>query len=96
MGILRVTLDTKLGSFHSDQELILHAGQVTELAREIGKLAKVAHAIEKDMGQLLDKTQAEAWVQELIGIIGNYITDPEMLQFVAEDMLSSLERRTTI
>lgn len=90
MGILRMTLERRLDACSDDQSLLLYSGQITELVREIGKLAKVAHVIEKDMGHLLDKTQAEAWVQELLGIIGNYLPDPEILQFLSQDIIASL------
>lgn len=95
MGILRMTLDRKLDSCTDNTELLMYAGAITEMVREIGSLAKTAHAIEKDMGHLLDKPQAEAWIQELLGIISMYITDPATLQILAEDMILSLERRTS-
>lgn len=94
MGILRMTLERRLDFCKDDSQLMMYSGQITELVREIGKLAKTAHAIERDMGHLLDKSQAEAWIQELVGIIGNYITDPGDLQNISEDMIASLEART--
>lgn len=96
MGILRMMVNEKLDSMQDRTQLLLHCGQVTEMVREIGKLAKTAHHIEKDMGQLLDKTQAEAWVQELLGIIGQFVDDGDVLVALSEEMVSSLERRTSV
>lgn len=94
MGILRMTLETRLDFCQSAQDLLMYSGSITELVREIGKMAKVAHGIEKDMGHLLDKDQAEAWVMQLLQLIGNYVTDPDQLQKLAEDMVASLEEFT--
>lgn len=96
MGILRMMVNEKLESLTERTQLLMNCGQVVEMVREIGKLAKTAHHIEKDMGQLMDKTQAEAWVQELLSIISRYIDDPDILLALSEDMIISLERRTNV
>lgn len=96
LGILRITLDSKLNSCRDDLDLAMQAGGITELAREIGKLAKTAHGIESSMATLLDKNQAKEWVIELLDIIGRYISDSDVLQMLSEDMLESLERRTEV
>lgn len=96
MGILRMTLENRLGACKTDQDLLMYSGQITELVREIGKLAKVAHGIEKDLGHLLDKAQAEAWVQEIVGIISAFVSSPDDLQKISEDLIASLEARTTL
>lgn len=96
MGILRMMVNEKLDSMKDRTELLMHSGQVTEMVREIGKLARTAHSIEKDMGQLLDKTQAESWVQELLTIISQYIDDTDILTALSEDMIASLERQCNV
>ncbi len=95
MGVLRMMLNERLGTLNDSVALLMHSGQVIEITREIGKLAKTAHAIEKDMGQLLDKTQAESWIQDLLKIIGQYINDPDVLIALSEDIVDSLEKFTT-
>lgn len=96
MGILRMMLNEKLESIHDQQQLLMNAGAIVEMTREIGKLAGTAHKIEKDMGQLLDKTQAEAWVTDIVEIISRFISDPDTLMAISELIIESLQARTQV
>lgn len=94
MGVLRMMLNEKLESLHDSQDLLLNASTIVEMTREIGKLAANAHKIERDMGQFLDKTVAETWVNDIVDIISKFIDDPDTLKAIAEMILDSLEART--
>jgi hypothetical protein len=48
------------------------------------------------MGQLLDKTQAETWVTEIVEIIASFIDDPDSLQAISEMILDSLAAKTNV
>ncbi len=94
MGVLRMMLNEKLSSLHDQQELLISSSAIVELSREIGKLAAIAHKIERDMGQFLDKTVAEAWVTDIIEIIGKFTDDSDILKAIAELVIESLDART--
>lgn len=95
MGILRMMLDAKLNQLNDEQELTMHAGAITELVREIGKLARIAHGIEKDMNVLLDRNQALEWVQEIVEIIDPFLPSPDDKRTVSDRLVASLEARTS-
>lgn len=95
IGILRMTLNARLDQCSDEAFLMMQAGGIVEMTREIGKLVTTAHKIEQSMSHLLDKNQAMAWVQELLVIISDYVTDPEQLQQLSDRMINSLAQRTT-
>ena len=39
---------------------------------------------------VLDQAQAQAWITEISEIIGMYLTEPEILEMAAQDMMDSL------
>jgi hypothetical protein len=94
LGILRMTLEMQMNRCEDEAELMMRAGAITEMVREITKTARICHDLEKSVGAVLDKTQATQWVLELGQIIAQYVDDPDILEFIAADMLESLERRT--
>lgn len=94
IGILRITLQERLASCEDGQKLLMFSGSITEMVREIAKTIKTCHALEMSLGTVLDKSQAQAWVSEVGEILSRYIDDADVLQFIAEDMISALERRT--
>ncbi len=96
MGVLRMMLNEKLSSLHDQQELLMSSAAIVEMTREIGKLANTAHKIERDMGQFLDKTVAELWVNDIVEIIGKFTEDSDVLKAIAEMILDSLEERTRV
>lgn len=96
LGILRMTLESKLDACKDEQQLLMASGHIVEMVREIAKTAKICHALEMSLGVVLDKTQAQAWVQEIGEILDRYIDDADVLQMISEDMLASLDKRTNI
>lgn len=95
IGILRITLESKLKACENEQELLMRAGSITEMVREISKTVRMCHALELSLGTVLDKQQATTWVQEISVVLGRYIDDTDILEMISEDLLESLERITS-
>lgn len=96
LGVLRMVLETRLNNCKDDDELLMRSGQITDMVREIAKTAKICHALEMSLNIVLDKAQAQAWITEISEIIGMYLTEPEILEMAAQDMMDSLERHTSM
>lgn len=97
IGILRMTLDAKLDSIKDEHDLILNTQSLTTLVREIRETADKCNKIEMATGQMLDRSQALSFVQEIIGIITCYLDDdPDILQMIAEDMIGAYDKMTSI
>lgn len=94
IGILRMTLESKLNLCRDETELQMRAQSITELVREISKVVKTCHVLDRDMNTLLDKTQALEWVQELVTLIAQYVPEESTLADISKAMIDSLERRT--
>lgn len=94
IGIMRVLLEKKLLSCQDDdQKLLMQAGSIQQMLREISKTVKDCAELEMIVGTVLDETQAKAWVQEIGEILSKYLIDPDILEMISEDLLESLERR---
>lgn len=93
VGILRMAFETKLNSIKDDTDLLLNAQSITTAIREIRETVAACAKLEQSTNQMLDRSQALAFVQDIIGIIGNYIGDePDILQMISEDMVESFDK----
>lgn len=96
IGIMRVMLQQRLDSAKTPGELMLVSGSISEMIAKIGKLVQSCHRIEKELGQLLDKSQASQLAQEMVAVIGKYVDDADLLQFIADDLVGIVERIATV
>lgn len=92
VAILRMTLENKFRQITDEAELEMRSSSIAELVREIAKTVQVAHKIERDSGELLDKVQALIWVKDVVDIISSRITDQETLKSIGEEILLSLDK----
>lgn len=90
VAILRMTLEAKLESLSDDVQLLMQAGQITEMVREIAKTVKSCHDLEVALNTVLDRTQAETWLIKVSEIATKYIVDPDLVEMMAEEMMESL------
>lgn len=94
IGVLRMTLETKLESIKDDMDLILNSQQLITIIREIKETVIACNKIELSNGQMLDKNQAQAFIQDIIEILTNYVADTDILQMISEDMSAAYDRLT--
>jgi hypothetical protein len=94
IAILRITLDYTLEHCKNAKDVLLYSGKILELTREIAKIVVSCQKLEAAMGYVLDKSQALAWVQEVLDFITEEIKDPDKLQKLARQMIDSLDKRT--
>lgn len=91
VGIIRMLLEAKLNSLKDDKELIMAASGIVSLTNSVKDLLKTWQHIEERSGQVLDRARLTVFISELLEILTRYISDPEILQMVGEDINESLD-----
>lgn len=92
IGILRLTLENKFSLINDATELEMRSGGITELVRTIASTVMMAHKIERDSNQLLDKSQALELIHQITQIIAGHIQSQVQLQAIATDMIFCLDK----
>jgi len=92
VGILRMMMEERLNKCSDDADLILQSGAISDLALKIEKVVGSCHKLEGAMGQLLDKQAILQFADEMISIIGEYITDTVILDKITNRLMIILGR----
>lgn len=92
VGILRMMLDNKLEQIKDNVQLMLQSQSVSALIQQIRDTLKVCQHIELSSGQMLDKNQALQLVTEIADIVSKYVTDPDTIRILADEMLVRVQK----
>lgn len=92
LAILKMTLESRLEGMKDATDLSIRSGGTIELVREIAKTTLALHKIERESGELLDKTQILVFMKQVVDIIAENITDQNQLTAIANDIAMSMER----
>lgn len=90
IGILRMTLESTLVKCQSDDELLLYAPRLSDLATKIERLVVSCQKVEQQSGMVLDKAATLSLAGRIITIIGNRITDADLLGSIADDIAKEM------
>lgn len=94
IGVLRVVLEGKLESAKDQHSLLLMSGQIIELVRQIDKTVVSCHKIEKELGYVMDRPQAERFIQNILATLTMYVKDEMVLQLISDDIMEHLNEAT--
>jgi len=86
IGILRMVLEETINKCENNVDLLLYAHKISDLVLKIEKLVSSCHRLENSMGMLLDKSAALHLAGQIVEIIGNHITDSDIVDNVANDI----------
>jgi hypothetical protein len=92
IGILRVLMTNQLNLCKDATEMTMRSSTISELATKIQVLVASCHKVEKDLGVMLDKAQAVRLANEMVELVGRYVQEPEILEFLQEDLLDAVQR----
>jgi hypothetical protein len=70
IAILRMMLESRLEQCTSKTDLMLHTGPISDMIMKIEKVVSSCHKLEKNMGQVLDKSALLNFASKVIQIIG--------------------------
>lgn len=91
IAVLRMLLEVRLKQCQDDHDLVLHSQSLSNLVASIEKVVTSCTRLDKQLGSMLDPTQAIQWMSEVVEIIGNYIEDEAVLDSISEEILESYE-----
>jgi hypothetical protein len=86
IGILRVVLETQLNRIQNDNDLILESGNISDMIGKIKDTVTACHKIDKDLDNLMDKSELSMIISEIVKAIDTHVEDKEALELVANDL----------
>lgn len=92
IGILRILMETIVNKCTGPNDLILYSPKISELATKIEKLVSSCHRIEHSMGSLMDKATALAFAGQVVDIISQHITDPDIIDAISTGIITALSK----
>jgi len=90
IAILRMVLEERLELCNDATDLVLQSHSISDLIMKIEKLVASCHKLEGSMGQLLDKQAILTFASDVIGIIGDEVTDTEAVGAIADRILATV------
>jgi hypothetical protein len=70
IAILRMMLESRLEHCKTKTDLMLHTGPISDMIMKIEKVVSSCHKLEKNMGQVLDKSTLLNFASRVIQIVG--------------------------
>ena len=80
VAILRFSLEQILNKLEGPSDFLIYAGRIESIIEKIAKLVSMSQRLETLLGQMLDKTTLLIFVDEIIKVISEEVTDPEVLK----------------
>ncbi len=93
LAVLRMLMETWLTRCTDSHELLMHSQSISKLANDIEKVLSSKSRLERILEGSLDKNQAMAWIGDVVDIISNHLTDSDVLNQVADELLASFNER---
>jgi hypothetical protein len=87
IGILRMMLETVLNKCQDENDLLIYAGKIQDLVRDINKVVESCHKLDERNGVLLDKQSILTLGDAMVSIIGEHVGDPDALEMIAGKMV---------
>lgn len=91
IGILRLLIEEKLNQCNDNAELMLISGPLSDLVMKADKLVTSCNRLDRHLGNSLDKGRVLQFAQTIVQIIGNHISDDEILEKISSQILEALE-----
>lgn len=90
IGILRLQLENILNRCETDIDLLMHTDKLNQLIDKIERLVTSQHKLERSLGTLLDQNSIKQVATALIEVISEHISDEELLDTIAQGILSAI------
>lgn len=90
IGISRIVLEEIMGACRDAQDLIIYSERIIKLTGSINTLIVSCQRLEEKTGALLDKTQVLTICDVLIGIVTDYVVDPDTLTLIGDRVEKAL------
>jgi hypothetical protein len=95
IGILRMVMEEVLNKCDDATDLLMASHRIADVAMKIEKLVVSCDKLENRMGLLLSKRAVVQLAGEYVQIINNYVTDPDTIEQISEEMISATQKIET-
>jgi hypothetical protein len=90
IGILRMMMEERLNQCEDASDLLLQSHTIGDLAVKIQNAVTASSKLEAQLGQTMDKQALLNFASGVIGIIGENIEDPDVLDVISNNILALL------
>lgn len=95
VGISRMMLEEVLNKCEDTTDLLMYSERISKLMTQIQGLVLSCQKLEEKAGSLLDKTQVFVICENIVKIIGDHVTDPDVLDMIANKIMDMMRRSVT-
>ena len=92
IGIARLTLEEIVNQCGNAVDLIMYQPKIVQLVQTIQKTVESCQRVEEKTNNLLSKTTLLQFADELIGVITEHVTDPNIRAIIADQIMIKLDR----
>jgi hypothetical protein len=96
IGIARMMLENTLNRCDDDNALELMSPKIMEMLSVLQKLIESCHRLEEKTQFLVDKNQIIVLAEQILNIIQQFVTDPNILTSIAEQIQSAIMTKSVI
>lgn len=93
VSILRFLIQEKLNQYDTQVELIAAAPEISALFEKVEKLVASSLKIETALGSFLDRQQLIEFTSDIIGVIVEEVSDPDVIDNIAVKIGHLIEAR---
>lgn len=90
IGITRMLLEAVINSCESESQLIIQCHKISDLVMKLEKLVSTCNNLEMKMGILLDRNAIIQIGSIIVGIVSDFITDPQQREDVSKQILEAV------
>lgn len=94
IGILRLVLETILNQCKDKSTLVLQSSRISDLVIKIEKLVVSCNRLDTSMSMLLGKSEAINFASQIVNIICEHVSDPEVQDVISNDIIDVLSSLT--
>lgn len=95
IGILRIVMQETLNICQTSADILMYSSKISDLAIKLEKLVSSCHRLEASTGVLLDKTAALHLASVIVKIIGEHVTDENVIDKISEDIVHAIATTNT-
>lgn len=93
LAVLRMLMESWLNRCTDEHDLHMHSQSISKLANDIEKVLSSKSRLERILEGTLDKNQAMAWIGDIVDILSNHISDSDVLNTIADELMASFNER---
>lgn len=96
VGIVRMQLEFLIEKCADETDLLLYSERISRLVTQIQVLVLSCQKLEEKSGSLLDKTQLFVLCETIVKIIGEHVTDSDVLDMIANKIMATFVKSVAV